>query len=302
MRRYPWMINGAFVLVGAFFLAKLINAVVYHQLRELPSLETVAVQKSHDSGPGRPTPHDLASTIVERNLMQARREDLIKAAEGAQKPLDPNAIKPCSLSANLISIISANEPAWSFVIFKDSKSQDTNMYAPVSGRNQIPGDITLVSVGPNEAKFRKEDHTEICVLGDEGKQPPAPSATAAATEDNEGGGGAGVKKISDTEFQVEQGEIDRVLQNLNEVATQARIVPNFVGGQSNGFKLFSIQPGSIFQKIGMQNGDVIKKINGYEMNSPDKALEVYQKLRDSKSIVIQMDRHGGDKTVTYQIR
>lgn len=302
MRRYPWMINGAFVLAGAFFMAKLINALAYHSLRELPSLENVSVQKSHDNGPGRPTPHDEAHTIVERNLMQARREDLVPA-DGPNKPkADVTQMKPCSLAANLVSIISANEPAWSFVIFKDAKSQDTNMYAPVSGRNQIPGDITLVSVGPNEARFIKDDHTEVCVLGDDSKQPGTPAPVIAAAEDGEGGGGAGVKKVSDTEYQVEQGEIDHVLQNLNEVATQARIVPNFVGGQSNGFKLFSIQPGSIFQKIGMTNGDVIKKINGYEMNSPDKALEVYQKLRDSKSIVIQMDRHGSDKTVTYQIR
>lgn len=298
MRRYPWMINGAFVLAGAFFMAKLVNALTYHALRELPSLENVSVQKSRDNGPGRPTPHDTGKVIVERNLMQARREDLV-VVDGPKSKPDPSQLKPCTLAANLVSIISANEPAWSFVIFKDAKSQDTNMYAPVSGRNQIPGDITLVSVGPNEAKFIKDDHTEVCVLGDDGKQPAAPT-TSAATDD--GGGGDGVRKVSDTEYTVDKSEIDKVLQNLNEVATQARIVPNFVGGVSNGFKLFSIQPGSIFQKIGMVNGDVIKKINGYEMNSPDKALEVYQKLRDSTSIAIQMDRHGSDKTVTYQIR
>jgi general secretion pathway protein C len=298
MRRYPWMINGAFLLAGSFFLAKLTNAFTYHALRELPSLETVVAQKIRDNGPGRPPPHDLTKAIVDRNLMNARREDVIPEEIGKPK-FDPNAIKPCSLAQNLVSIISANQPEWSFVIFKDTKSQDTGMYAPVNGRNQIPGDITLVSVGPNEAKFRKEDHTEICVLGDDQKQPVTP--TAAAPDDGEGGG-AGVKKLSDTEYQVDQSEIDRILQNLNEVSTQARIVPNFVNGQSNGFKLFSIQPGSIFQKIGLTNGDVIKKINGYEMNSPDKALELYQKLRDTKSIVIQMDRHGSDKTVNYQIR
>jgi hypothetical protein len=38
------------------------------------------------------------------------------------------------------------------------------------------------------------------------------------------------------------------------------------------------------------------------MNSPDKALEVYGKLRDAKSITVQLERRGTPKTVTYQIR
>ena len=82
----------------------------------------------------------------------------------------------------------------------------------------------------------------------------------------------------------------------------ARIVPSFKNGKPNGFKLFSIKPGSIYSKIGMQNGDVIQRINGYEMNSPDKALEIYQKLKDASSINIDMLRRGQSRSVSYNIR
>ena len=37
---------------------------------------------------------------------------------------------------------------------------------------------------------------------------------------------------------------------------------------------------------------MIQRINGYEINSPDKALEVYQKLRDASHISIEIERNG----------
>ena len=66
--------------------------------------------------------------------------------------------------------------------------------------------------------------------------------------------------------------------------------------------MFSIRPKSIYAKIGIQNGDVINKINGYELNSPDKALEVYQRLKDSKTISIELERRGTKRNFKYQVR
>ena len=43
--------------------------------------------------------------------------------------------------------------------------------------------------------------------------------------------------------------------------------------------MYAIRPNSLFGKIGLQNGDTIKSINGIDMSSPDKALEVYTKVR-----------------------
>jgi general secretion pathway protein C len=102
----------------------------------------------------------------------------------------------------------------------------------------------------------------------------------------------GVRQLGDNRYDVQHRLIENTLSNLNSIATQARIVPSFKNGVANGFKLFSIQPGSLYAAIGVENGDVIQKINGYEINSPDKALEVYQKLRDSRHITIEIERGG----------
>ena len=114
-------------------------------------------------------------------------------------------------------------------------------------------------------------------------------------------GGDGVRQISENQYVVAKKEIDNALTNLSDLATKARIVPSFKNGVPNGFKLFSIVPDSLYAKIGVQNGDVIRRINGYEMNSPDKALEIYQKLRDANRIEIEVERRGDTVRKSYSI-
>jgi len=114
--------------------------------------------------------------------------------------------------------------------------------------------------------------------------------------------GQGVKQLSDNDYEIPRAEIDRTLSNLNDVAMQARIVPAFKDGQAQGFKLFSIRPDSIYTKIGIQNGDVIKRINGYDLNSPEKALEIYSKLKEAGRIDIEVERNGAAVRKTYNVR
>lgn len=112
---------------------------------------------------------------------------------------------------------------------------------------------------------------------------------------------ADIRKVGENRYEVGQGEVDKALNNLAELSTQARIVPAFEGGKTVGFKLFSIRPGSLYSKIGLQNGDVITRINGYEMSSPEKGLEIYGKLKDAKQVTVDLKRRGKPQTLDYNI-
>ncbi len=114
--------------------------------------------------------------------------------------------------------------------------------------------------------------------------------------------GAGIRSVTENEYEVPRAEIDKTLSNLNDVAMQARIVPAFKDGVAQGFKLFSIRPDSIYSRIGVQNGDVIRRINGYDLNSPEKALEIYSKLKESSRIDIEIERNGSVVRKTYNVR
>lgn len=111
-----------------------------------------------------------------------------------------------------------------------------------------------------------------------------------------------ITKVNDSTWRISRSDLDLVLAEPSLLAVQARIVPNFVDGKPQGFKLFSIRPGSLYQLLGFKNGDVVKSINGMEINSPQKAMEVYNKLKTANKIVVNLSRRGEEKTFTYNIK
>jgi len=115
------------------------------------------------------------------------------------------------------------------------------------------------------------------------------------------GDAGGVRQVSERRYVIARSELNSAITNLPDLATKARIVPSFKNGVADGFKLFSIVPDSLYSKIGIQNGDVIRRINGYEMNSADKALEIYQKLRDTSRIEVEIERRGETLRNAYSI-
>jgi general secretion pathway protein C len=101
---------------------------------------------------------------------------------------------------------------------------------------------------------------------------------------------------------VDRALVEKLLSNTTMLATAARFVPSIKDGKPNGFKLYAIRPQSIFGRIGLQNGDTIKAINGSEMTTPDAALGLYTKLRSASHLSVQVERRGETVTLDYSIR
>jgi hypothetical protein len=88
----------------------------------------------------------------------------------------------------------------------------------------------------------------------------------------------------------------------NDLSMQARIVPAFVNGEPVGLKLFLIRPDSLYSQIGLLDGDVIRRINGMDISSPEKALEAYTLLKAARRIEIDLERDGWPMHKSYVVR
>ncbi len=95
---------------------------------------------------------------------------------------------------------------------------------------------------------------------------------------------------------------DRMLGDTAMLATAARIVPSFHDGKPEGFKLFGVRPTSLYVRLGFENGDLVQTMNGVEMTSPEKALELYTKIRTAPELAVRIVRRGQPLTLTYVIR
>ena len=114
--------------------------------------------------------------------------------------------------------------------------------------------------------------------------------------------GSGIRKVGEGRFMVDQREIASSTENLNQVLTQARALPYMEAGKTVGFRISEIVPGSIYEKIGLTNGDVIQRVNSQEVDDPGKFFQLYQGLKDEKRISIDLLRNGQRQSLNYDVR
>lgn len=111
-----------------------------------------------------------------------------------------------------------------------------------------------------------------------------------------------VKSIGDRSFIVDQKKIQDALANPNQIMTDARLQPHFVNGKQEGFLMKEVKNNGIYQNLGLQNGDVLLKINDYTLSSPESGMQAFNALRGMDRIQLDILRGGEKTTLTYQIK
>ena len=111
-----------------------------------------------------------------------------------------------------------------------------------------------------------------------------------------------IQKVSDSEFNVDRAVVDQILENQADLMKQARIVPEQKDGKVVGIRLFGIRPDTLLGTLGFQNGDRLETINGFNMASPEKALEAYARLRTASNLNVKITRRGKPQAIDFRIK
>jgi general secretion pathway protein C len=117
-----------------------------------------------------------------------------------------------------------------------------------------------------------------------------------------GNAGAGIVSSGSDDFVIEEAELDKGLENLPLLLTQARAVPYFKDGRSIGLRLFAIKTGSLYEKVGLKNGDILKTINGNNLGDISQALKLFEQLKQERSINLTLERDKQEREFKYTIR
>jgi general secretion pathway protein C len=111
-----------------------------------------------------------------------------------------------------------------------------------------------------------------------------------------------IQRVSASEFNVDRQVVDKILENQAELMRSARIVPEQENGKVVGIRLFGIRPDTLLGTLGLENGDRLQTINGFDMASPEKALEAYARLRTADHLTVQVNRRGGNVNLDFNIK
>jgi general secretion pathway protein C len=96
-----------------------------------------------------------------------------------------------------------------------------------------------------------------------------------------------------------RGEVSEKLRDLKTIMTQAAVRPYFEAGEQEGFIISDIKPDSLYQKLGLHNGDIIIDVNGKRMQTADDILQTVNIMQSGGSIALSLKRNGKVETIDY---
>ncbi|NBX16504.1 MAG: hypothetical protein EBR09_03975 [Proteobacteria bacterium] len=320
LRKFDWkLIQGvAAVLVVSFFLA---NSISTFAASGVMSLTRSAAAKAKPKGaaaadapeasmtglvslpnPQKANGTSLTKDIIGRNLFNSEGkipDEIKEESKKTKKDLTLNFDNEPCVSGELPAKIAitgtifTGDPKKSWVILKDEKINDADIYKP--GDAIIDhDDYEIYSVQRGALEIRK-GNTKICVAikGFEQKGMQASSAPSAGTP-----------SMSDTKsFEFDDAFLKEELGPGNaKILNCARLIPFVEGGKNKGFRLASIATSCLFDRIELKNGDLITEVNGTSLTDATQGYRIWEALSESRTTTINALRDGQPITRTVRVK
>jgi general secretion pathway protein C len=302
LRKYLWAVDLAVVALCATFLGMAASGAVESKLASLPAPARIAPAKvaKPDS---KPAFNKDPTAMLKRNMFCSTCPPIFEVAVLEDNTVTIEETKT-TLPLALLAIMYAPPPngiKWSIAVMRDTEAKIMGAY-PVGGK--IHG-ATVTGILETRVYLDNEGKAEYIDLFELPAPPPQAAAAAVPNKDTDPFAAElakGIKKLGEHNYELQRSTLESVLGNMALLSRSARIVPEMKDGKAAGFRLFAVRPDGPFAMIGMQNGDIISSINGLEITSPEKALEVYAKLKSASHLSLGMERNSQKVTKEYNIR
>ncbi len=176
--------------------------------------------------------------------------------------------------------------------------------------------LALIKSGAKAGIFKLEEELapgvvvseigrKLVVLRDHGNRRELPlkqrkgASARLVKQRNSAAAKQGIVAVDESRWKISKAVADNARANLNSLLQTARMIPQVKNGKTIGFKLVELEKGSLLEKIGLRVGDLIVEINQVELNSPEKALQIFQQVREASNISLGLMRNGQPKTFEY---
>ena len=81
-----------------------------------------------------------------------------------------------------------------------------------------------------------------------------------------------------------------------------QLLEDVQSGQTNVQEAMQSLANLPFEDLGFKVGDIIRGVNGEEINSPRKAMEAYNTLKSNPNISLKVMRDGREEDFNYSVR
>jgi len=299
--RRGWLrtiIGAIYLALSCFLVAHTINAGIAHRL--VSGSPGVAAIRGPVPTPALPPADDTSAPSLETLKQEILSRGLFPIppvsnaggdgiqAQGQPPPPPLNLAKKLKLGGTVIG-----EGSHSFAILEELPGKRQLLYHL---GDQIPDAGQLVEVHRSGVLIRQGPQEEFLpVRVTDGPEPqpatffPQPPQTAVPD--------------SKRRILLDRREVEAAVSNMNKLLAEARATPFFREGKVAGYEIVGLNPDSFYNRIGLIPGDVVIGVNGVEVRDPGQVFTLFQRMKDERSVKVDLLRRGSTPTtLTYEIR
>ncbi|MCA2960638.1 MAG: PDZ domain-containing protein [Silvanigrellales bacterium] len=294
----PWFVSG----LSGFVAASAVGLVAAHQF--MPKVQAFSAS---DLGPQEPTvfvsdrpTEGEFKTIVSRNIFNSEGGAVEDKNEAGCE------VKKSELPLKFTGVIFGGRSEASIVVLESTTTKQADTFLLGEA---VPGDAKIVEITRDKVFFEKNNCKEFLAL----EQPELPKKriagekkrtakpSVAATGENvfreEGFERNGSSIAADRRWMEKAITVD-----FAKTLQDAKASPNTVNGEVKGFVLTRIRPDSVYEKMGLQDGDVICAINGIELNDAARAIQTLNAMRNESKLEVCVMRNGQRSNLDVQVK
>ncbi len=291
-KRYFTLVNMLLVAAMSYFAVQ----IGYQFMMTRLNSETVLTQRAT---PGDAAEFELRQpaahydAFTNRDLFKTKAaQDALAAAPMAKEkaPEPPPTMELTKLQVRLWGTV-AGQGIASYAVIEDLKHKKQRLY-------HINDEIQKAKVKDilrEKVILTLNGKDEVLEMGERATPPPNKPIFPPVPV------GAAEQPMPADNVKLARTEIEAAINDVNNLMKQARIRPHFTNGKPDGLTITGVRPDSIFTKLGLQSGDILTGVDGKDIQSVDDALKLYQSLKSSPGLSVQIRRQGETKNIGYSI-
>jgi general secretion pathway protein C len=233
-------------------------------------------------------PVEAYAVIVERNLFRTTDRPIVV------DQMDPNFLEATTLQLDLYGTI-AGEDGKGYAIIEERDKKKQRLYKVgdrVAGATimKILRNAVVLRVGDRDQVLKKK---EIVARG--GSRLPSAGVPAPGP----------VPEAAPRPQARPPQPPPGAPSDLASLLTQARVTPHVTAGSSgkpDGVVINEIQSGSIFENVGLINGDVIHEVNGKPVAGIADLVSMYRDLKPGLSLSVKVTRAGRQVVLNHTVQ
>ena len=303
--------------LSTFIAAHIVNAFVGHALL-VPDMPPPPLPSQDNALQYSVSPQQLAEDLMTRGLFALPPESSQDAGSSASAGLGPPLETAKKLLLHGTALGVGDEP---MAIVQDRSNQQQKL---LHLHDRVPNVGELVSIEKTRVLFQdrgQEEWLELAMLTDleqARRIPPLPEsfqgrhlALSQPTRSTYPAGPtqvvsltAGVSSAGSSRPTqiIDRRELTKTLSDIPHLLLQAQPVVSMIDGRFNGILLEAVRFDGWYSKIGLQSGDVLKRINGVELRDPSMLIAGLQQMKDEHRVKLDLVRNEAPRTLTYEIR